>query len=260
MTGLSQHGFAIPDHVLSRCETHLKRQPHMSLSAPDFAFENAALDAGDRPCGVDEAGRGPWAGPVVAAAVTLDPQNIPSGLNDSKKLKPAKRDALFALIMAQADVGIGVASVEEIDQLNILQANHLAMARAVNTLKQQPSLAIVDGNRAPALSIRVQTIVKGDSKCLSIAAASIIAKVTRDRMMGALDAAYPGYGFAQHKGYGTTAHAAALHRLGPCDAHRKSFAPVKTLLISSFSPLAGETARNAPEGEDEVGRLTMPRE
>lgn len=214
-----------------------RQSPNMTHDGPVFDFEQSAYAVGDCPCGIDEAGRGPWAGPVVAAAVILDPRRIPEGLNDSKKLTAVRRDALFGLIMALADVGIGTATVAEIDTINILQANHLAMARAVEALTSIPTLALVDGNRAPPLSIRVQTIVRGDSKCLSIAAASIIAKVTRDRMMGALDAAYPGYGFAQHKGYGTAAHAAALHRLGPCEVHRKSFAPIAAFLMSNNIPV-----------------------
>jgi ribonuclease HII len=208
---------------------------------PDFSFESAALDEGLLPCGVDEAGRGPWAGPVVAAAVILDTNHIPSGLNDSKKLTEVKREALFDPIFSMADVGVGIASVEEIDQLNILQANHLAMQRAVAALKARPTLALVDGNRAPPLSIRVQTIIKGDSKSLSIAAASIIAKVTRDRIMVTLDAVHPGYGFAQHKGYGTAAHSQALQRLGPCAIHRKSFAPIAQLTMFSDHDSHGVT-------------------
>jgi ribonuclease HII len=201
------------------------------IGVPDFRFETAALDEGLRPCGIDEAGRGPWAGPVVAAAVILDATRFPEGLNDSKKLTEAKRESLFDPIKALADVGVGMASVEEIDRLNILQANHLAMQRAVAALKSKPTLALVDGNRVPPLSIRVQTIVRGDAKCLSIAAASIIAKVTRDRMMVDLDNRYPGYGFARHKGYGTSAHSQALQRLGPCPIHRKSFAPIAQLTM-----------------------------
>jgi ribonuclease HII len=205
---------------------------------PDFTYEDVAIAQGLLPCGIDEAGRGPWAGPVFAAAVILEPNNIPPGLNDSKQLTEAKREALFEVIMSSADVGIGQAIVDEIDQLNILQANHLAMRRAVEALRQQPTLALVDGNRAPPLSIRVQTIVKGDAKCLSIAAASIIAKVSRDRLMVSLDKTYPGYGFAKHKGYGTAAHAQALQRLGVCDAHRKSFKPIAAVLAQSRSSIS----------------------
>lgn len=199
---------------------------------PDFSFEQTAIAQGLIPCGVDEAGRGPWAGPVVAAAVVLDPCNIPAGLNDSKKLTEAKREALFDPIMQSSRVGVGIASAALIDEVNILQATYRAMMDAVVALGTATTLALVDGNRAPSLSIRVQTIIEGDCKCLSIAAASIIAKVTRDRIMHDLDTLYPGYGFAKHKGYGTAAHMAALQRLGPCIEHRKSFKPIVTLTIS----------------------------
>jgi ribonuclease HII len=175
--------------------------------------------------GVDEAGRGPWAGPVVAAAVILDPGNLPPGIADSKKLTAARRDALYLAIRATSRVGIGTASVEEIDRLNILNANHLAMTRAVDALGIAPDLVIVDGNRAPRWRWRTETLVKGDALCLSVAAASIVAKVTRDRLMIALDAAHPGYGWASNKGYGTADHAAALDRLGLTPHHRMSFAP-----------------------------------
>ncbi|MDE2385761.1 MAG: ribonuclease HII [Alphaproteobacteria bacterium] len=195
---------------------------------PDLFHELACSPA--IVCGVDEAGRGPWAGPVCAAAVILDQANIPAGLNDSKKLTEARREALFPLIMATADVGVGLVSAAEIDALNILQATYLAMNRAVAALKQQPALALIDGNRAPKLACATQTIVGGDGKSLSIAAASIIAKVTRDRLMTRLDHAFPAYGFARHKGYGTAAHAAALRQHGPCTEHRRSFAPIKALL------------------------------
>jgi ribonuclease HII len=201
---------------------------------PDFLHEAQAIAEGLTVCGIDEAGRGPWAGPVVAAAVSLDSGNIPPGLNDSKKLTEARREAMFPAILAAARVGIGEASVAEIDSLNILKATFLAMERAVQSLSPAPQIALVDGNRAPPLAIRVQTIIGGDAKCLSIAAASIIAKVTRDRLMRELDASYPGYGFAAHKGYGTPAHGAMLARLGPCPLHRKSFAPVRALLDSRF--------------------------
>ena len=176
-------------------------------------------------CGIDEAGRGPWAGPVVAAAVVLDPKSIPDGLNDSKKLTEAQREALFAPIMASARVGVGIAEVERIDRDNILQATFWAMAEALKQL-DGVALALVDGNRAPGLPCPVQTIVEGDSRSLSIAAASIIAKVTRDRIMIGHDVSYPQYGFARHKGYGTAFHQKALTRHGPSPLHRKSFAPV----------------------------------
>jgi ribonuclease HII len=194
---------------------------------PTLQFERASGHA--IICGVDEAGRGPWAGPVCAAAVILDQANIPEGLDDSKKLTEAKREALFPLIMATADVGVGLVSAQEIDAVNILQATYLAMNRAVMALKQKPALALIDGNRAPKLFCATQTIIGGDGKSLSIAAASIIAKVTRDRLMTALDARFPAYGFARHKGYGTQAHAAALTQHGPCTEHRMSFKPIAAL-------------------------------
>ena len=198
---------------------------------PDFTFEQLAIAKGLTVCGVDEAGRGPWAGPVVAAAVMLDPRNIPAGLNDSKKLSEAKREALFAPIMASSRVSVGIVEAAEIDRINILQATYFAMKQAVDNLQPKPDLALIDGNRAPPLSIRVQTIIGGDGLSLSIAAASIIAKVTRDRIMRELDQKLPGYGFASHKGYGTAAHATALQQYGACPAHRMSFKPIAALTI-----------------------------
>lgn len=201
------------------------------MQQPDFTYEIHAQQNGHTLiCGIDEAGRGPWAGPVVAAAVILDPTAIPHGLNDSKKLSHEKREALFDPILQSAHVGVGIVSAAEIDAINILQATYLAMQRAVATLPVQPQFAFIDGNRSPSLLCKVQTIVGGDAKSLSIAAASIIAKVTRDRLMVALDAEFPGYGFAIHKGYGTAKHASALARLGPCIEHRKSFKPIAALL------------------------------
>ncbi|MDP8996711.1 MAG: ribonuclease HII [Pseudomonadota bacterium] len=182
-------------------------------------------------CGVDEAGCGPWAGPVCAAAVVLDRTKIPRGLNDSKKLTEAEREHLFPLIMVSADVGVGLASAQEIDEINILQATYLAMARAVAALKSKPTLALVDGNRAPKLFCGTQCIIGGDGKSFSIAAASIIAKVTRDRLMRELEKAFPVYGFAKHKGYGTPGHAGALAKHGPCREHRHSFAPIRKLTM-----------------------------
>lgn len=184
-------------------------------------------------CGVDEAGRGPWAGPVVAAAVVLDPDTIPPGLNDSKKLTEAQRDQLFDPILRSARVGIGVADVERIDRDNILQATFWAMAQAVSQL-DGIALALVDGNRAPKLPCPAETIIGGDARSLSIAAASIIAKVTRDRMMVAHDVTYPVYGFARHKGYGTPQHQQALKAHGPTPLHRKSFAPIAALLVQGL--------------------------
>lgn len=183
-------------------------------------------------CGVDEAGRGPWAGPVVAAAVVLDVAHIPNGIHDSKKLSAIKREALFEAIMTHArSVGVGVASVQEIDAHNILQATFMAMQRAVAELDCAVDAALVDGNRAPTLhGLQVQTLVKGDSKSLSIAAASIIAKVTRDRMMSALAQDYPQYGFERHAGYGTAQHQQALAQHGVTPHHRTSYAPIRALL------------------------------
>ena len=203
----------------------------MAGAEPDFTFELSAMAEGmETICGIDEAGRGPWAGPVVAAAVILDATLIPYGLNDSKKLTEAQREALFGSIIATARIGIGIADVERIDRDNILAATLWAMAEALAQLGDV-GLALVDGNRAPKLPCSVQTIVGGDAKSLSISAASIIAKVTRDRIMVAHDATYPQYGFARHKGYGTAMHAQALNRHGPSAMHRKSFAPVAALLL-----------------------------
>lgn len=195
---------------------------------PSLHFESAARASGHAViCGVDEAGRGPWAGPVVASAVILNWARIPAGLNDSKKLTAATRERLYPEIMLSADVGVGMASAREIDEINILQATYLAMNRAVTALKYQPTLALIDGNRGPQLFCAMQMIIGGDGLSLSIAAASIIAKVTRDRLMIDMDRLYPAYGFAQHKGYGTADHAAALEKHGACLEHRNSFAPVR---------------------------------
>ncbi len=198
---------------------------------PDFALEKALQARGfDRVAGIDEAGRGPWAGPVVAAAVVLDAACIPKGLNDSKKLPESKRESLFEVIMATADVGVGVGDVDRIDQDNILQATLWAMTEAARGLSLPADYALVDGNRRPDLTCDCETVVKGDGRALSIAAASIIAKVTRDRMMKALAAEFPAYGFERHKGYGTALHQQALAKVGPCLHHRKSFAPIRALL------------------------------
>ncbi len=186
--------------------------------------------AGGPICGVDEAGRGPWAGPVVAAAVVFDPDNIPTGIADSKALDAEAREALYPRIMATAQVGVGIADVHRIDRDNILNATLWAMAEAVAALPAKPRLALIDGNKAPRLNCLTRTIVKGDAKCLSIAAASIIAKVTRDRLMIATARTYPGYGFESHKGYGTPEHRLAIDRLGVTDIHRRSFKPVQLAL------------------------------
>ncbi len=177
-----------------------------------------------RVCGIDEAGRGPLAGPVCAAAVILPGGLEIEGLNDSKKLTEKKREALFDVITARAEAyGIGWASEQEIDQVNILQATFLAMARAVEALSLPADFALVDGNRMPPLSIPGETIVKGDGKAACIAAASVLAKVSRDRALRELDQRHPEYGFAQHKGYGTKAHYAAIKQYGLLPEHRRSF-------------------------------------
>ena len=177
--------------------------------------------------GVDEVGRGPLAGEVVAAAVILDPANPIDGLNDSKKLTESNRERCYdRIIELSRSCAIGRASVEEIDRLNILQASLLAMKRAVTALNLDPDFVYVDGNRCPRWQYRSTAVVKGDSRLQCIAAASILAKVTRDREMQALEDTYPGYGFARHKGYPTRDHLQALDRLGPCAIHRRSFGPV----------------------------------
>jgi ribonuclease HII len=199
---------------------------------PTFELEAAELALGRGPiAGIDEAGRGPWAGPVVAAAVILDPARIPAGVDDSKELDPDERERLYGLIVSSAiAVGIGVGDVERIDRDNILAATMWAMAEAVAKLRTKPKLAIVDGNRAPRLRCKSRTIVQGDAKCLSIAAASIVAKVTRDRMMIELAREVPGYGFERHKGYGTPEHQDAVRRLGVTMHHRRSWSPVQLAL------------------------------
>ena len=188
----------------------------------------------DKPlvCGIDEVGRGPLAGPVVAAAVILDPVRPIAGLADSKKLSPNKRESLASLIRDQAlDWALGRAEVAEIDQLNILQASLLAMQRAVECLTLTPSHALVDGNKLPKLPCSAEAIIGGDAKEPCISAASIIAKVARDQEMVNMEQQYPGYGFAQHKGYPTRQHLAALSHLGVTPIHRRSFRPVAALAL-----------------------------
>ncbi len=192
----------------------------------NYEFDAAYRESGTGLfCGVDEAGRGPLAGPVYAAAVILPPQPEIAGLNDSKKISEKKREALFPVICETAlSYAIGTASVEEIDELNILQATFLAMRRAVEGLSVTPAFALIDGNRTPAgIAIPCQTVVKGDALSASIAAASILAKVSRDHYLAELDKQYPEYGFAAHKGYGTPAHYAALRTYGMAPVHRKTF-------------------------------------
>jgi len=204
---------------------------------PDFSFEEAALAKGAL-CvvGVDEVGRGPLAGPVTAAAVRLFRGRIPPGLADSKVLSEARREALFGPILACAEVCVAHASVEEIDSLNILRASHLAMERAVAGLPTPPDLALIDGNLLPrGLTCRARAIIKGDALCLSIAAASIVAKVTRDRIMVDLAQQHPGYGWEKNAGYPTKAHLRALLNLGVSPAHRRSFKPVHNILYQDKS-------------------------
>ena len=208
----------------------------------DLELEQGA-DQGRRVIGLDEAGRGPWAGPVVAAAVWLDPARLPAalgtGLDDSKALSPARREALYETLRAAREEGAAafasaVVGAAEIDRLNILQASLQAMVRAAAGLPLVAEVALVDGTQAPALPCPVETVVKGDSRSLSIAAASIVAKVERDRLMAALAERHPGYGWERNRGYGTAEHRAALARLGVTPEHRRSFRPVRESL--SISP------------------------
>jgi ribonuclease HII len=209
----------------------------MMRSAPDFSLETAAFAQGAQwVAGVDEVGRGPLAGPVTAAAVRLDPAAIPPGLNDSKKLSPPRRAMLAAALWAVADVSVAHASVAEIDALNILRASHLAMLRAVAGLKHAPDFLLIDGNQMPrGLICAARTVVKGDATSLSIAAASIVAKVVRDQIMVDLAQQHPGYGWETNAGYGTKAHLAALLNLGVTPHHRRSFAPVHNILYQGKS-------------------------
>jgi ribonuclease HII len=195
---------------------------------PDLLLE---LDCPSPVCGVDEAGRGPWAGPVSAAAVILDPARVPAGLDDSKKLTAKARAALEIEIKdCAAAWAVAMASVDEIAELNILHATGLAMHRAVSALKVAPVFALVDGNYAFKLPVPIRTVIKGDALSASIAAASILAKTARDRLMAEMDCVYPGYGFAAHKGYHAPVHVEALQRLGPCAIHRQGWAPIRLAL------------------------------
>lgn len=193
---------------------------------PDlYAFDRALLEAGESPlCGVDEAGRGPLAGPVCAAAVILPPGEELPGINDSKKLSEKRREQLYEQITQRALAwSVAFASAQEIDRVNILQATFLAMRRAVEGLQTTPAMVLVDGNRDPGLGLPTRTVVGGDGKSAAIAAASILAKVTRDRYLLQLDRQYPQYAFAKHKGYGTQLHYQLLGQYGPCPEHRRSF-------------------------------------
>ncbi len=211
---------------------------------PDFSFERRAKGI---VCGVDEAGRGPLAGPVVAAAVILDPRRFPrslrDGLDDSKLLSAAERDTCWRALgqcvgRGAARIAVGAASAREIDRINILRAALLAMARAVAALGVRPDIALVDGNIAPSLACPVETIIKGDGLSFSIAAASVVAKVTRDRIMRALARRYQGYGWETNVGYATREHGAAIVALGPTPHHRRSFAPVRLALAGELALLA----------------------
>ncbi len=194
---------------------------------PDLSLEE---EADGIVAGIDEVGRGPFAGPVVASAVVLDRDHLPPGIQDSKKLSKAMRETLFDQIIATAAVGIGEASVEEIDNLNILRASLLAMRRAVEALPYTPDWALVDGNKDPELAINTRTIIKGDAISLSIAAASIVAKVTRDRKMCSYAETYPHYGWERNSGYGTAEHRKGLREFGVTPLHRRSFTPIRQIL------------------------------
>src|SRR6202142_4464438 len=226
---------------MSRSPIRAARLPlDEEILRPTFRRERAALKRGIWPvAGCDEAGRGPLAGPVVAAAVILDPDNIPRGLNDSKKLDAAEREALYAKICLTAQVAVAFGSIERIDRDNILRASLWALARAVAALPVRPKLVYVDGNMKIDCGCDCEAVVSGDALLHSIAAASIVAKVTRDRLMGRLGLAHPGYGFERHMGYSVPEHFAALARLGPTVHHRKSLAPVAARLAALSGDLGG---------------------
>jgi len=236
------------------------KRPH---SAPSFKEEEDASARGYRVIGgVDEAGRGPLAGPVVAACVVLDPASIPDGIGDSKTLTEAARSRTYEAIRETAlGIGVGSADVAEIDALNILRATHLAMRRACEACPCHPEFVLVDGLPVPSLPVPHRAIVRGDATCFSIAAASIVAKVTRDRLMIEMDAVYPGYGFADHKGYATPDHLRALDRLGPCPAHRRSFAPVRASasLVGSLLTLDGNPRHTDGERGERFAQLYLER-
>lgn len=212
-------------HTISRSER--KRLASLSIHEERLRKQGFSLIAG-----VDEAGRGPLAGPVVAAACILPTHLILPTLNDSKQLTAEQRESLFQQITQNPEIlfGIGICDAETIDRINILQATFLAMQRAVAALKTKPDYLLIDGNQLPRFEVPAETLVEGDAKSVSIAAASILAKVTRDRMMEECDAVYPFFGFKQHKGYGTEQHLSALKEHGPCPIHRKSFEPIKSML------------------------------
>ena len=223
----------------------------MTRQGPDMLLERACPAP---VCGIDEAGRGPWAGPVCAAAVILKARCGIAGLDDSKRLTARQREALEPKIKARARAwGVGFASVEEIAALNILHATGLAMRRAVAAMAVAPVFALVDGNYAFQMPCPVKTVVGGDGVSSSIAAASILAKTARDRLMGELDEAYPGYGFAAHKGYGAPAHGRALAQMGPCAIHRMGWAPVRLALMGKGTMAAFRRESHATLGFDDTG-------
>ena len=200
----------------------------------DFTFEEKLQARHGSPvAGIDEAGRGPWAGPVVAAAVILDAAHVPEALNDSKKLSEARREDLYAQIIDTAHVGVGIADVARIDRDNILQATLWAMGQACKALPRTPATALIDGNKCPVLDCPAYPLVKGDALSLSVAAASIIAKVTRDRIMAELAKTHPGYAWERNKGYGTRDHSNGLKQLGVTPHHRRSFKPVQAVLTQN---------------------------
>ena len=210
-------------------KAELFRLQEMSIHENRLALEGFSCIAG-----IDEAGRGPLAGPVVAAACVLSRNSIFEHLNDSKQLAPAMRDSLYTNLISHSETrfGIGVSDVETIDRINILQATFLAMRQAVAALTVEPDYLLIDGNQVPVFTIPALAIVKGDAHSVSIAAASILAKVTRDRIMAEFDSIWPHYGFKKHKGYATAEHVDAIRKFGPCPLHRKSFEPVKSLFAS----------------------------
>ena len=202
--------------------------PPATRTRPDYSLERASRGP---VCGIDEVGRGPWAGPVLAAAVILDAHAIPEGLDDSKRLSAKRREALFAALSETALIGIGQASVAEIDGINILQASFLAMARALRDLPAEPAAALIDGNLVPpGLPCPARAVIGGDARSLSIAAASIAAKVTRDRIMVALSQQFPEYGWGTNMGYGTKAHVSGLEAVGVSPHHRRSYKPIHKIL------------------------------
>jgi ribonuclease HII len=220
----------------------------------DFKRERALMRSGlTNIVGIDEAGIGPWAGPVVAAAVRLNPNALPKGVADSKTLTASRRVRAFEEILQLADVGIGIADVGRIDRDNVLRASHWAMAEAVRALALRPDLALVDGKHVPQLDCPAEAIIDGDALVLSIAAASIVAKVTRDRLLVELAARHPGYGFEKHKGYGTAEHRAAIARLGLTPAHRRSFRPIQEAEAAITAVATANPAAPLTHGSDTSG-------